>query len=121
MDSEIDEKLARAMDWERIRFADGLMKWKGSWQNGEPIEVFSPCTRWDHVGIVIEFMELEKEYSLQIEGNDIYFKKRNTHRPSCRCDKCFLNSPGCDGIARPLTPRHITLATLAALDSEGDS
>jgi len=69
--------------------------------------IFDPVNRWDHIGIVIEWME-KKGKRLSIisytDNRDIFWDEEN--------DTFCVTYP----VEEPLTPRHIALATIGALE-----
>jgi len=132
MTNDIDANLARAMGYKTDRYCTKYIKiredcWecglscsdsehKIFWRiryydSGNDMGYFSPSTRWDHIGVVIEFIEKEKHKKFVIEKDDsiipirhIYFGLRNE----------FVRVP----MNTPLTPLHIAKAALKALEEK---
>jgi len=79
------------------------------WKKGNIVyRNWSPATRWDHIGIVIEWMDLEKDMRLHSTGELLSFGDDYEHAPHVWGNLKIGELT--------FTPRHIALAALAALE-----
>jgi hypothetical protein len=132
LDSEIAAKLAEAMGWVKVYcdwFIDGVpnsdnppsftgYSWnKGNHQGRARGPLFDPVTRWDHIGIVIDWMELHGKH-LRTE----HFDYGSGHVGPERYVQFAAEGADSKIVAiapeEAIMPKHIALAALKGLNDD---